>query len=76
MIPGAVEAAEFIIKENSSIVGKPLSELKFKKGVLIASISRDGQIIIPRGQDMIMVGDAVVIVSKHLGLEDVTDILR
>jgi len=25
---------------------------------------------------MIMVGDAVVIVSKHLGLEDVTDILR
>ena len=76
MIPGEVEAAEFIIKENSSIVGKPLSELKFKKGVLIASISRDGQIIIPRGQDMIMVGDAVVIVSKHLGLEDVTDILR
>ena len=76
VIPGEVEAAEFIIKEKSSIVGKPLSELKFKKGVLIASISREGQIIIPRGQDMIMVGDAVVIVSKHLGLEDITDILR
>jgi trk system potassium uptake protein TrkA len=76
MIPGEVEAAEFIIKENSPISGKPLSELKFKKGVLIACISRGGEVITPRGQDMIMAGDTVVIVSKRLGLEDVTDILR
>ena len=76
MIPGQVEAAEFIIKENSPIANKPLSQLKFKKGVLIASISRGGEIITPRGQDMILAGDAVVIVSKHLGLEDITDILR
>ena len=76
MIPGQVEAAEFIIKEKSPIANKPLCELKFKKGVLIASISRGGEIITPRGQDMILPGDAVVIVSKHLGLEDITDILR
>lgn len=76
LIPGQVEAAEFIIKDNSSITGIPLCELKFKKGVLIASISRGGEIITPRGQDMILPGDAVVIVSKHLGLEDITDILR
>lgn len=76
LIPGQVEAAEFIIKDGSPIAGKPLSELKFKKGVLIASISRGGEIITPRGQDMIIPGDAVVIVSKHLGLEDITDILR
>ena len=76
MIPGEVEAAEFIIKEKSPIAGKPLSELKFKKGVLIASISRGGEVITPRGQDVIQAGDAVVIVSKHLGLEDVTDVLK
>lgn len=76
VIPGEVEAAEFIIKEKSPIAGKPLSELTFKKGVLIACISRGGEVITPRGQDMIMPGDAVIIVSKHLGLEDVTDILR
>ena len=76
LIPGQVEVAEFIIKDNSSITGIPLCELKFKKGVLIASISRGGEIITPRGQDMILPGDAVVIVSRHLGLEDITDILR
>ena len=76
IIPDQVEAAEFIIKENSPIAGKPLSELKFKKDVLIASISRDGEVIVPRGHSVIEEGDKVVVVSKHLGLEDVSEILK
>ena len=76
IIPDEVEAAEFIIKENSPIAGKPLSELKFKKDVLIASISRKGEVIVPRGHSVIEVGDAVVVVSKQLGLEDVSEILK
>ncbi len=76
IIKGEVEATEFIIKEKSPIAGKPLSELKFKKDVLIASISRGNEAIIPKGQDIIQAGDTVVIVSKHLGLQDVRDVLR
>ncbi len=76
IIPDKVEAAEFIVKEHSPIANIPLMQLKFKKDVLIASISRGDEVIIPRGQDVIQAGDAVVIVSKHLGLQDVTDILK
>ncbi|MBR2441766.1 MAG: Trk system potassium transporter TrkA [Clostridia bacterium] len=76
LIPDEVEACEFIVKENSPIAGKPLCELKLKKGVLVASISREGEIIIPRGQDIIKAGDRVVIVSKLLGLQDITEVLR
>ena len=76
IIQDKVEASEFIVKENSPIAGKPLRDLKFKRDVLIACISRDGAVIIPRGHDIIQAGDAVVIVSKHLGLQDVTDILK
>lgn len=75
IISGKVEASEFIIKENSPIVGKPLSKLRFKKDVLIASITRGDEVIIPRGQDEIQVGDAVVIVSR-LALHDVAEVLR
>ena len=75
IIPGKVEASEFIVKESSPITGKPLSELRFKKDVLIASITRGNEVIIPRGQDTIEAGDAVVIVSK-LSLHDVTDVLK
>lgn len=70
------EASEFIVKENSPIAGVPLAQLKFKKDVLIASITRGDKVIVPRGNDVIEAGDSVVIVSKQIGLNDVTDVLR
>ena len=75
VIPGKVEASEFIIKENSPIADTPLYQLKLKKDVLVASIKRDKQVIIPRGNDVIKAGDAVVIVTKNIGLSDITEFL-
>ena len=76
LIKGKVEASEFIIKEDSRIANIPLMEMQFKEGVLVAAILRDRKVIIPHGQDSIQVGDAVVIVSNHLALHDITDILK
>ena len=76
VIKGEVEASEFKISGNSKITGIPLCELKFKNDVLVAAIMRDNKVIIPRGYDVIEPGDAVVIVSRHLGLRDITDVLR
>ena len=75
IIKGKVDASEFIIRDNSPIVGKPLMELKLKKNVLVASIWRDRKVLIPRGGDSIQVGDSVVIVSSF-PLHDITDILE
>ena len=76
LIKGEVEAAEFIVKEASDITDIPLSKLKIKNDVLIGAIIHDGQVIIPRGQDTIRPGDAVIVVSKMLSLRDITDILQ
>ena len=76
IIKGKIEASEFIVKENSPITGKPLSELDFKKNVLIASILRGKKVIIPRGHDVILPGDHVVIVSEMMPLHDITDVLK
>lgn len=76
IIQDQVEACEFIIKENSPILGKPLKQLKFKENVLVAAIYRDDTVIIPHGNDVIQAGDSVVIVSKQIGLQDVKEILR
>jgi len=75
IIKDKVEAAEFTVKEPSKLLNTPLMELKFKDNILIASITRMGKSIIPRGHDKIQLGDSVVVVSKHLGLKDITDIL-
>ena len=76
IIQGEVEASEFIVKKDSAIVGKPLSELQFKDNVLIAAILRGRKVIIPRGQDTIEPKDHVVIVSKLMALHDITDVLK
>lgn len=76
IVKGKIEAAEFHIKEGSPVVGVPLFELKFNASVLIAAILRGRQVIIPRGNDTIQPGDSVVIVSNHIEMHDITDILK
>lgn len=76
IIKGKVEAAEFIIKEQSPVVDIPLMELSLKPNVLVAAILRDKKVLIPRGHDSLQIGDAVIIVSSRLALHDITDILK
>lgn len=76
IVKGKIEAAEFNIKEGSPIIGKPLAELRFNCSVLIAAILRGKQVIVPRGHDTIQQGDSVVIVTNHIEIHDITDILK
>lgn len=76
IIPGKVEASEFIIKKDSPIANVPLSQLNFKPDVLVASITRKETVIIPRGGDVIQEGDAVVIITRNLAIHEIGDVLR
>lgn len=76
VIRDEVEAAEFIVKDGSPVVGIPLSELQFKPNVLIASILRGDKVLTPHGYDTIEVGDSVLIVTKDLSLNDIADVLE
>ena len=53
----------------------PLSRLKIRKNVLIACIVRDGKTIVPGGNDMIMAGDGVLVVSAGGVILNLIDIL-
>lgn len=75
IIKGKVEAAEFTVKEDSALTSAPLMQLKLRDGVLVAAIVRDRKVLIPRGSDIIQKGDSVVIVTNHLGLHDMNDLL-
>lgn len=76
IIGNKAEALEFWIKEKSPVVGIPLQQLNLKPNILIACINHKGTIITPGGQDMIQVGDTVVVITTNTGLHDVRDILR
>lgn len=76
LFDGRVEAIEFSIDEASRVTDIPLMNLKLKEQVLVAFINRNGQIILPSGQDSIQVGDTVMIVTTHHGFDEIEDILR
>lgn len=75
IINNKVEALEFIIRDKSKVTDIPLQKLRIQKGILIASISRNGQVIVPRGNDVLQVGDSVIVTTLRSGLEDIDDIL-
>ena len=76
IINGKAEALEFVIRNKSRVTNTPLQDLKIRKGILVASISRKGQVIIPRGSDMLMEGDGVIVITQFSGLNDIQDILE
>lgn len=70
-----IEAIEFQVGEDFAFKGIPLSQLKTKKDTLIAGILRDGKIIIPGGNDCILAGDRVVVISNGKSLDQLSDIM-
>lgn len=73
---GKAEALEFNITDKSGITDIPLQQLKIRKNTLIGSIYRNGKVIFPGGQDMIKVGDTVMVVLSGYRLSDIEDILE
>lgn len=73
---GRAEALEFYIKEPSKVTDIPLQDMHLRKNILICCIYRKGQVILPGGQDVLKVGDSVVILMTHSRLNDIKDILE
>lgn len=68
------EALELAVNEDSSLIGVPLKDLNTSSDVILASINRQGTIIIPRGSDALKAGDTVIVVTTRLGLDNLEDI--
>ena len=63
-------------KINKSLKSYYTENLKLKKDLLVSFIYRNGMVHIPSGQDTIEVGDTVMIVTTHTGLDNIQDILK
>lgn len=70
------EIIEYTASNNSKIVGKPLSKVKFPRGALINMVVRGDEIIVPRGDFIINEGDRVVIFSMASAVSDVEIFFR
>lgn len=73
---GKVEALEFKITAGCPAALVNLQDLPLKPGVLIALIQRRGRTIVPRGSDMILEGDNVIVITNQSGFSSIQDILQ
>lgn len=76
VLDGKIEALEFIIKERiDGLTEIPISKIKRISNSLIACIARDNEIIIPSGNDIIKVGDRVIVLATE-SINNIKDILN
>jgi trk system potassium uptake protein TrkA len=65
------EAIEFKVTRDSPIAHKTLAELPFPPGGIIGTIMRGEEILIPRGDDMVLPGDEVIIFALPEALPEI-----
>ena len=70
-----VTATEFVVGERAACVGKKLSDLPLRRGILIAAVIRGGRSFPPDGQTELMPGDRVIVVTAEHKLLDLDNIL-
>ena len=71
-----VEALEFNVKNETSVLDIPFKELNLNKNTLIAGIIRDRKIIIPSGDDCIKEGDKIIVLAAGYRINRLSDILK
>ena len=76
ILDGHAEALEFIAQPDDPYIRVPLRDLAIARETLVAVIVRDGQIIVPFGDDYVEGGDFVIIITKRPGVTDLKDVLK
>lgn len=68
------EALEFIVRPDFPMLEVPLKEMTLKPNILLVGILRGRRAIIPSGDDCILPGDRVVVLTTGHRLHDLADI--
>ena len=72
---GKAEILEFVIKENSKLLGVPLHKAGFPKHSIVGIVVRGEEIIIPRGGYVPETGDKLIVFSLPDAVKTVENIL-
>lgn len=70
-VEGRVKLIGFFVTDDSPFVGRKLLSLNELKGrVLVGAIVRGDQVLIPHGEDVILAGDLVYVVTRNTELSE------
>ncbi|GAM13130.1 potassium/proton antiporter [Mesobacillus selenatarsenatis] len=70
------EMIEYEMESESAIVGKTLMEIPFPEGTLVNAVIRNGKLIAPTGNTVIMAGDFLYILSGRKNKQKLKKLLK
>ena len=76
LMDGGAEALEFVVMDDFEFSNIALKDMKLKNDVLIAGIIRGKKAFTPGGDDVILSGDKVIVISKGRSLYSLTEIME
>ncbi|RME74795.1 MAG: Trk system potassium transporter TrkA [Planctomycetota bacterium] len=72
---GYLEVKRIKVEKDFKYRGQMLKDISFPRGVLIGAIKREGRILIPTGNDMILEGDILFLVGATEIMENLENLL-
>lgn len=74
IIEGQAEITEIIADRGSKILNTKIKKLGLPKDIIIATIVRKKEIVIPHGNDVIKEGDRVIVISKNKNISSLNEV--
>ena len=67
---GRLYVTEVVLDREAPVIGKALHELDLPADSLVAAIIRDGQVVVPGGQELLLVADRLIVIALPEHQED------
>ena len=61
---GKVSVTELALEQNNPVVGKTIDQVQLPNGTLIACILRQGEVIVPNGENILQALDRLVVIGQ------------
>ncbi len=74
LLESGAQMIELCVSENSPVARPPLAELDFPKEAIVGMLLRDGEAIIPHGNDVLEPGDNAVVFTVNTTVEKVENL--
>jgi len=71
VLESGAEMIEMRVPDKCAVAGRPLSKVGFPKGAIVGAVLRDGEVMIPRGTDVLRSGDDAVIFTVDSAVDQV-----
>ncbi len=74
LLASGAEMIELRVPERCRVAGRPLSEVGFPEGAIVGALLRDGDVVIPTGQEILRAGDDAVVFTVESAVEEVENL--